>query len=514
MTNRLSLLTLLLAAVVFAVALIPADVANAEGKPPRFTYSPNIVAPGDSVTVSGALFSVASTAVIVSVMNADGQRTILGPAPLSEGGFSKSFKIPENLISGRYLVHVGDSSGMIAINLVGTLAVTPTDAPWFEFSPTTSFPGGTIDVSASGFDPVSRWAIVGIANDIGSIVRLLGFVGLTDGAFSKSVRIPANLPPNSSYRVFVLDTFRTLAQNVAGPLTLAFASVKPIIAVDVYPVGVAVDPPANRIYVPNTGDDTLSVIDGATNSVVATIPVGKSPCAVGTDSLSKLTYVANVNSNDVTVIDTVTNSKIATVPVGRFPCAVGVIGWSSRIYVGNYGSNSVSVVDGSTNTVIATIPLEGPPFGIGVNPKTNRIYIATGSVNVVTVFDGATNTIITTVPVGKGPDAIGVNPVTNRIYIGNYFSDTVSVLDGATNTVIATIPVGKEPSGVAANPTTNRVYVGNYASNTMSVLDGVSNVVVATLAVGFTPDGIAVNFLTNRVYSANSNTNNVSVIQD
>ena len=512
MTNRLFLLMFLLMAFL-TVVLIPTDVANAEGKPPRFTHSPNIVAPGDLFTVSGTLFDAASTAVVVSVMDADGQRTTLGLAILSEGSFSKSFKIPENLIPGRYLVHVGDSSGMIAINLTGTLAVTPTDAPWFEFSPTTSFPGGTIDVSASGFDPTSQWAIAGLAGSNG-MVRLLGFTMLTDGAFSKSLKTSADLPPNSSYHVFVIDSFRVFAQGVVGPLTLAFASVKPTITVGVYPVGVAVDSLSNRIFVSNTGDDTLAVIDGASNNVVATVPVGKEPCAVGTDSLSKLTYVANVNSNDVTVIDTNSNTVTATVPVGRFPCAVGVIGWSSRIYVGNYGGNSVSVVDGSTNTVIATIPLDGPPFGIGVNPKTNRIYAATGDVNVVTVIDGATNTIITTVPVGKGPDAVGVNPITNLIYIGNYFSDTVSVLDGTTNTVIATIPVGKEPGGVAANPTTNHIFIGNYASNTVSVLDGATNAIIATLAVGFTPDGIAVNFMTNRVYSANSNTNNVSVIQD
>ena len=229
MTSRRILMMFLLAAFL-AVGLIPADVASAGGKPPRFTYSPNIVAPGDSFTVSGALFDAASTAVLVSVMDSDGQRTVLGLAPLSEGSFSKSFEIPENLISGRYLVHVGDSSGMIAINVTGTLAVTPTDAPWFEFSPTTSFPGGTINVSASGFDSASRWAIAGLADSNG-LVRLLGFAMLADGAFSKSFKISADLPPNSSYRVFVLDTFRDFAQGVVGPLTLAFVSVEPTISV-------------------------------------------------------------------------------------------------------------------------------------------------------------------------------------------------------------------------------------------------------------------------------------------
>ncbi len=42
MTNRLLLLMFLLAAFL-TVGLTPADVASAEGKPPRFTHSPNMV---------------------------------------------------------------------------------------------------------------------------------------------------------------------------------------------------------------------------------------------------------------------------------------------------------------------------------------------------------------------------------------------------------------------------------------------------------------------------------------
>jgi YVTN family beta-propeller protein len=37
------------------------------------------------------------------------------------------------------------------------------------------------------------------------------------------------------------------------------------------PLGVAVNPETNRIYVANSGDDTVSVIDGATDTVIATV---------------------------------------------------------------------------------------------------------------------------------------------------------------------------------------------------------------------------------------------------
>ena len=65
------------------------------------------------------------------------------------------------------------------------------------------------------------------------------------------------------------------------------------------PVGaapVAVRSPRRRCqpaYVTNAGGDTVSVIDTATNTVNATIPVGDRPSAVAVNPDGTLAYVAN-----------------------------------------------------------------------------------------------------------------------------------------------------------------------------------------------------------------------------
>jgi YVTN family beta-propeller protein len=79
-------------------------------------------------------------------------------------------------------------------------------------------------------------------------------------------------------------------------------------------------------------------------------------------------YVANFNSNDVSVIDGATNAVIATIPVGGNPAGVDVNPLTDRIYVANRASDNVSVIDGVTNTVIATVPVGARPFAVGVNP--------------------------------------------------------------------------------------------------------------------------------------------------
>jgi YVTN family beta-propeller protein len=81
---------------------------------------------------------------------------------------------------------------------------------------------------------------------------------------------------------------------------------------------------------------------------------------------------AYVTTNAVSVIDTATNTVVATIPVGVSPIGVAITPDGTRAYVTNEGSNTVSgtvsVIDTATNTVVATIPVGPGPFGIAITP--------------------------------------------------------------------------------------------------------------------------------------------------
>ncbi len=86
--------------------------------------------------------------------------------------------------------------------------------------------------------------------------------------------------------------------------------------------------------------------------VGTTVPVGTDPRAVGVNATTDRVYVANAVSNDVSVIDGATNAVVATVPVGSFPAGVGVNAATDRVYVANNGSNDVSVIADVTSPQI------------------------------------------------------------------------------------------------------------------------------------------------------------------
>ncbi len=296
-------------------------------------------------------------------------------------------------------------------------------------------------------------------------------------------------------------------------VALAAPKIVAIIPVQISPNGIWTNPITNRTYVSNSNSNTVSVIDGLTNTVLANVPVGNTPIGVNVNSTTNRIYTANEFSNDVSVIDGTTNTVITNVLVGAFPAGVGVNSTTNRIYTANNGAGSVSVIDGTNNTVLTTLPIGGAPYSINVNSVTNRVYVGNRGNNTLAVIDGLTNSTLVTVPVGTAPNTIAVNTATNRIYVPNTGSNNVTVIDGATNNVLTTIPVGSSPSGASVNTATNRIYISNGTDGTISVIDGTTNTVLNTFA-GANPADISVNPNLNRIYVTNYNSQTVTVLAD
>ena len=113
-------------------------------------------------------------------------------------------------------------------------------------------------------------------------------------------------------------------------------------------------------------------------------------------------YVVNQRSNNVSVIDTATNMVVATVPVGAVPGWVAVTPDGKYAYVtnGNAGNppSTVSVIDTATNMVVATVPVGLGPGALAVTPDGKHVYVTiiyvtdTSVQGAVSMIDTATNT--------------------------------------------------------------------------------------------------------------------------
>jgi YVTN family beta-propeller protein len=337
-----------------------------------------------------------------------------------------------------------DSMKMHGIEAVGkmrqsgiTLGASPID---LAINPLTN----KLYVAASDTDNI--YVIDGSTNNVisnitvGAIPNTIGINSVTNTIYVAS---------QETDKIYVIDgsTNNVISNITAGP---AVAD----IAVDNNEFGGS----GSLIYVTNSGNNTVSVIDGATNKDISEpIEVGKFPVGVAVDPIINKVYVANVLDNTISVIDYVTyvnhtykGRVIDNVTVGIFPTGVATDSNSGRVYVTNSGNNAVSVIDSNTNKLVGNIIVKLFPTSLSINTNNSKIYTAYISNNTVSVIDASSSKDIIKpnikdIHIDSSSYDIAINPKTNMIYVANHDSKTVSVIDGTKDNRIVGVTFNINP---------------------------------------------------------------------
>jgi DNA-binding beta-propeller fold protein YncE len=356
----------------------------------------------------------------------------------------------------------------------------------------------------------------------------------------------------------------------------------PTVPAGAFPDGVAVNDKTHTVYVANAVDGTVSVIDGAAcNAQVtsgcghstATVTVGSRPGLLAVDQATDTIYVPNTSDNTVSVIDGATCNATVTSGCGLSPPAITVAGGPGSVAVDEAtdsvytatSAGTVAVINGATcNAAVtagcgqapATVTVGGFLGDVAVDQRTNTVYTANfgdgggplGST--VSVIDGRTcNATITTgcghtppaVTVGAGPSSLAVDQHTSTVYVTNFgvpgpgfgagSGNTVSMINGATCNATRTsgcgqtpptFTAGNGPGDVGIDQAADIVYVVNTGDYSVTVINGAACNAAdtsgcprtpLTIQVGGLPLAVAVSQATHTAYVANGNDNNVSVIR-
>jgi len=203
----------------------------------------------------------------------------------------------------------------------------------------------------------------------------------------------------------------------------------------------AVNESTNRVYVTNGCSDTVTVVDGGSAQVVASLTFSGGAGGVAIDSTTNRIYI--VYQGGITTLDGNNNTVLSTMNIdfgdlgGFGPRELAFNPNTKRLYVTNEGAPGLIVVDTQTNSVVATIRDVAGFTGVAVNLVTNRVYTF-GINGGVAVIDGASNTIIRTVDVMGSTDriigGIAVNRATNRVYATDANSSFAYMFDDSQTT--------------------------------------------------------------------------------
>ena len=316
------------------------------------------------------------------------------------------------------------------------------------------------------------------------------------------------------------------AQGILGPRVrtgalTAGAGTQPIgtlprVLVGNTPQDALFDPATDTVYVANQADNTVSVVDArscnATDTsgceqTAPTVAVGNGPFALAIDDVTNTLYVANSNDGTVSVVNTGICNAGDTAGCGQTPATLtvgeglaGIVAnpTTDTVYASvagpafnNTGSeigDTVAVINGATCNATdvagcgqtpATVTVGQTPFGLALDPDNHTLYVNDAPENEVSMVDtatcNATNTsgcgqTPPTAAVGQFPVPVTVDPRTDTVYVGNGNEPTVSVLNGRTcnstdtsgclaNPITFSVPGG--PDGLVVNERTETLFVAN-----------------------------------------------------
>ncbi|HEX2568999.1 MAG TPA: YncE family protein [Polyangia bacterium] len=217
----------------------------------------------------------------------------------------------------------------------------------------------------------------------------------------------------------------------------------------------------------------------------ATIAVGKGPDAMLVVPARHRLYVANTDDDFISVIDTAAD-RPAT-PLDRIanvskPMGFAWLGRGDRakeVAVSTRG-HEIAVIDAESDRVVRRAPVPDELSGIVATPDGQFLFAAATTGDRVLKLDAARLTVVGTYPTGKGPDGIGGTPDRDRLYVTNTGDGTISVLPprGAGQELLR--PGGK-PELVSEAPDQSLLFVSNFDAGKVHVLDPATGRIVREL---------------------------------
>ncbi len=281
------------------------------------------------------------------------------------------------------------------------------------------------------------------------------------------------------------------------------------IKVGASPVSIAVNAKTGTIYVANAGDGTVSVIDGTSDEVGATVPIGSHPYSIAASAATGKVYVSHAFSDHLSILDGATN-KATDLKTGSSDL-IAIDDRTGTIYLLGYGG-AVKVLDGH-DLALRERAVGKHAWGLALNEATGAVYVTRIENAELAALDGS-GSGPTVLPAGAIPCAIVVDSKTGILYVANYGDDTVSVIDAKGGRATATVLVGHRPESIAFDAARDLVFVANTGDSTVTVIGARKNVVLATLPAGKSPYALAVVPGSSRLYVANESEESSSTVVD
>ncbi|MGP9018433.1 YncE family protein [Streptomyces sp. BR1] len=295
----------------------------------------------------------------------------------------------------------------------------------------------------------------------------------------------------------------------------------------------------DRVYVPNTNSNTVSVIDPKTYKVIETIRVGHQPQHVVPSWDMKTLWVNNDLGDSLTAIDPatgkvgrtvqvsdpynlyftpngkyavvmasmdrelafrdpVTMNRVKTVPVHCAGVNHADFSMDGRYFIVSCEfSGELLKVDTEKMEVVAhqKLPFDGAmPQDVKMSPDGKTFYIADMMAHGMWVLDGDRFSTPTLLPTGKGCHGLYISRDSKEMYISNRGEGSISIFDFTQNKLTKKwhLPDGGSPDMGGVSADGKVLWLSGRYDAEVYAIDTATGKELARIPVGSGPHGLAV----------------------
>ncbi len=162
----------------------------------------------------------------------------------------------------------------------------------------------------------------------------------------------------------------------------------------------------SKLYVANIGSGSVTVIH-RTSGKVFSLPTGAGAEGIDASPNGKEVWVSNRGAGTVSIVDVATDKIVANLPSGGdMPIRVKFTPDGRQVWVSNARSNRVAVFEAATRQLLGQVEVGAVPVGIQMSPDGARAFVANTNANQVTVIDVASRKVVRSFTTGTEPDGM------------------------------------------------------------------------------------------------------------
>ncbi len=299
-------------------------------------------------------------------------------------------------------------------------------------------------------------------------------------------------------------------------------------------------PAAPPIFVLNSQDADISVIDAVNHTVLRRVPTGKEPHHLYLAPDEKTLIVASATGNTLTFIDPVDGKVLRTVrdiadpyhlrfspdmkwfvtaanrlnhvdlyrwngagaeqpftllkriEAPQTPSHLNIDSRSSVVYASLQDSDELLAIDLATQTPRWKVKVGRMPADLHLTADDRTLLVGLTGDRVVEAWDvsGAQPKLIKRIPTGEGAHAFRARGDRRHVFVSNRVANTISLIDTQTLTVVAEYPAPGGPDCMEMLRDKRTLMVSSRWARRLSFIDIETKQVVRQVKVGRSPHGV------------------------